>query len=160
MIDEGMTALHVLQQCFHADGDRWKGACVLVRTSLTHCNIIGRQQSRKIATSLRLGFSTFPPLAYLPHFLWQQAWSHLLNRTTNSYALSRHIYHFRATKTPCCASGSAGASVSLDLQMLSQNRETYNPCKLYMETVYRGIYCGGYSDAWKNSYLISRNMRH
>lgn len=44
--------------------------------------------------------------------------------------------------------------------MQSQNRETYNPCKLYKEIVYGGIYSrGGFSQVWWNSYLIFRKTR-
>lgn len=41
--------------------------------------------------------------------------------------------------------------------MQSQNRETYNPCKLYKEIVYGGIYSrGGFSQVWWNSYLKNK----
>ncbi len=68
--------------------------CVCVRAQLTHCNIYREDNKVQKATSLclRFFFSFFPLFFHLPPSLWQQAWSHLSNPTTNTHTHSAGTY--------------------------------------------------------------------
>lgn len=138
--------------------------CVCVHITYTLQHLQGRQQSPKSNIPLLVFLFLFLPSFLSPPSLPLAASlvSLIQSHNKHTYTLSRHIHRFRATKTPCCGSGSAfsEALVSLCLQMQSQNRETYNPCEAYKEIVYGGIRSrGGFSQVWWSSYLISRKMR-
>lgn len=88
MIDEDVVMVDVQQQSFDRDDDfdlgkARRSVCVYVHAHITHTllHLQGRQQR---PTSLCLSFS-FPLLFHLPPSLWQQAWSHLSNPTTNTH---------------------------------------------------------------------------
>lgn len=86
MIDEDVVMVDVQQQSFDRDDDfdlgKARGSvCVYVHITHTLLHLQGRQQR---PTSLCLSFS-FPLLFHLPPSLWQQAWSHLSNPTTNTH---------------------------------------------------------------------------
>lgn len=80
-----------------------------------------KQQSPK--SNIPLSSFRFLPSFLSPPSLWQQAWSHLANPTTNTHGHSASAYTVsELQKTSCCGSGSAfsEALVPLCLQMQLQ----------------------------------------
>lgn len=111
-------------------------------SQLAHFYIYREDNKAQQATSLCLCFSFFPLLFHLALSLWQQAWSHLSNPTTNTQTRSAdtHTHHFKATKTPCCGSGSAfflSFGFPLPTNAIAEQRNF--PSKLYEENCLRDL---------------------
>lgn len=112
-----------------------------VRVCASACvqsNIYREDNKVQKATSLCLCFSFFL-LVHLPPSLWQQAWSHLSNPTTNTHRHSAGTYTVsELQRHPAVGVGVHFQKLQFpsDYKCNWRSEKCYNPCKLNKKDVY------------------------